>query len=528
MKSIEYSSRLASAISLWRGKTKAIVFTVLITLSSYLMLGAYPIVPLENDGMRIALGAQSKKLYGDYTYAYKYQEYTGAYKLIELYGSLTGLREFESFSHLSIISCVVFLTCSLLFLRRIAGVSILTGLGSLILFQETYVSGYYPNSTILAAALLAAALLVACFGESLLYAVLSGILFALSFWCRVDTCLVGGAFIVVLVSHDRDGSLRRVLAFLSAAMVTGILLYIGSGIFTHDLVNDYLGFQSSDWSLAKTIHVYSTILTLATTFLLVVGLYLLISRKNWRLTILTLSGAGPLIAAYGFATTSPKYILYAMIFLSIPSASALVYLFRGQTRIATRLQTVLIVLIVGQYIFTPAYELIIHRSIVVPTGDELRLRGAIAYTPVWWAERRRAMLDRDLVFQGKLNSYLQQVRPVYIISHDWMTNSWLLYFLQEEGYRITEADTYAVYAEDGQRLVLTRDVDTVYLVRWRPEQALDLPDQIEAEVRTMPAVLYIGPDYTMTDYAEQSFLAKEFKGQRLSDWGRFEAILFQH
>jgi hypothetical protein len=56
---------------------------------------------------------------------------------------------------------------------------------------------------------------------------------------------------------------------------------------------------------------------------------------------------------------------------------------------------------------------------------------------------------------------------------------------------------------------------------------LDLPTSIQKEIESMPSVLYIGPDHTTTDYAQQSFLSDKFSWQRLSDWGRFEAILFR-
>jgi hypothetical protein len=136
-------------------------------------------------------------------------------------------------------------------------------------------------------------------------------------------------------------------------------------------------------------------------------------------------------------------------------------------------------------------------------------------------------LVADIAFQRKLSEYLQQCHLSYLISQDWMTNQWVLYFLHSLGYRIKESENYVAIPKGGQRLILTKGSDIVYLVLWRPETSLDLPSPLQAEIREMMSVLYIGPDYKTTDYAQQSFLSEEFEGRRLLDWGRFKAILFQ-
>jgi hypothetical protein len=67
----------------------------------------------------------------------------------------------------------------------------------------------------------------------------------------------------------------------------------------------------------------------------------------------------------------------------------------------------------------------------------------------------------------------------------------------------------------------------VYLVRWQPKVPLDLPGTLQKEIREVASVLYIGPGYTTTDYAQKSFLSEEFEWKRLPEWKRFETILFR-
>jgi hypothetical protein len=88
----------------------------------------------------------------------------------------------------------VFMASSVFFLRRISKNGVLLCLCSLLLFQKTYISGYYPNSSIPAAAALSVAMLLATWSEGVGQVALAGVLFAFSFWIRFDTILMLGGF----------------------------------------------------------------------------------------------------------------------------------------------------------------------------------------------------------------------------------------------------------------------------------------------------------------------------------------------
>jgi hypothetical protein len=495
-------------------------------LCFYWILGALPITPLENDSIRIAVGAQGKTLYGNYTYAYSYETQVGAYKLIEIFHISPIFDEFRVFSYLSIAACGIFLMCSVFFVRAITKTNILSSLVALLLFQEIYISGYYPNSTILAAAFLATALLLATKKKRVFCIAGAASLFALSFWTRFDAILIGGVFLFLLWPTDRRSCYIAILFFLITISI-GAFLFFVNHISLQNILESYATHVKGAANLPLTLNNYSTIFTFATSYFCGLGLYYLFQRKEWHLLVLTFVGTWPLLGAYGLALTSPKYLLYTVTLLAIPISYALRILWQSQRKSAASLRLIGIILFVGQYIFTPAYEVMFNRSLFVYTADEVRLRGAIAYTPVYWARNRRAKLIQEQLFQRKLQEHLQTRDPSYLISQDWMTNQWLLYFLQAIGYRIKEAQNYAAILEDGQRLVLTKAASTVYLLRWRPEVPLDLPPRLQTEIESMATVLYIGPDYTTTTYAQESFLANRFQWQRLPDWGRFETILFK-
>ena len=99
--------------SLFKIEYKAIIFIVVI---AYLMLGIFPFVPIENDGMRIALGVQSSQLYNNQRYSYRHASQAGTYHFTTVTMDALGLDSFNALSFISALSSIVFILASVFFL----------------------------------------------------------------------------------------------------------------------------------------------------------------------------------------------------------------------------------------------------------------------------------------------------------------------------------------------------------------------------------------------------------------------------
>jgi hypothetical protein len=397
----------------------------------------------------------------------------------------------------------------------------------LVSFQEVYVSGYFPNTSMMAAAFFGVALLLATWPGKWIAIVFSALFFASAVWCRIDVLLMGLTFLGLLFQPNRR-SLLVMMLFGFCFLMGVVILYSISNISFQEFLAQSAQPAGSGPDIGRTLTIYSTVFSLVAIYFSIFGLIQLYSQRNWRLTFLSLIAPLPLMLLYGIDLDSPKKVLYDLVLYAIPIIIGLLAAFKRDTRMTSLILLGGLILAEGQYIFTPAYDIMFSRSILVHTSDEARLRGAIAYTPIYFARSRRTTHARDEVYQEKLRQYLEEREISYLISQDWMTNQWVLYFLQGLGYRITETQAYKPLLEDGQKLVLTRNGKTVHLVRWHPTSPLDLPSSLQEEIDQMQQVLYIGPDYTTSDYAQNSFLANEFDWEILPDWGRFETILFSH
>ncbi len=92
---------------------------------------------------------------------------SGTYWLTVLFHNLTGADTFTVLSLLSALAAMLFILLSAALLSHITKIPLaICGL-VLLLFQEAFTSGYYANSTILAAAFFVAALWVVTLGDKL-------------------------------------------------------------------------------------------------------------------------------------------------------------------------------------------------------------------------------------------------------------------------------------------------------------------------------------------------------------------------
>lgn len=514
-------------IERYQPKKIKLTYVLVILMLIYLFVGTLRFVPIENDGMRIALGIQSNILYGTQKYSYFYDGQAGTYQLIEVIVKILGIKPFDAFSLLTAVSSIVFLFAAAYFLKRITRTSFIVALLSLVLFQEIWVSGYYPNSSMIAAVFLSVALLLTTWKERLPVIALSGFFFALAVWSRFDAIVLGSAFLVLLVEPNVH-SMKATSLFGMTFLATSVVIIFSSRVALQTILQEYLGYGAVFANVSLTLNNYSTIFTLATLFFCVFGLYNLLKVKQWRLIMLTCLAPLPLILGYGYGLDSPKKLLFALLLFSIPIAYCFSILSSEiRNKAINTVSIVGIVLITGQYIFTPPYELVLSRSTLVPTADQVRLRGAIAFTPLYWAKEKERMTIVDNEYQRRINEYITKNNQASIIAHDWMANNWIMYHLQSMNYRITQEESVAPFLEDGHHLILRKNQDRVSLVRWQPEKPLELPDTWKEQIRSASSVLYVGPDVVYAGphdpaiLAQNSFLTKEFKCKQWEKSARF-------
>jgi len=486
----------------------------------YLLIGARPFAPVEKDDIRVALGVQSKRLYNDHTFSYRYVVQAGTYHLINILVGALNLEPFRAFAFLTLVACIIFLLASVLFLKRILHTSFIIALLSLVLFREAYVSGYYANSSMMAAAPLSIGLLLATWNKRVIFVILSAICFSIAIWTRFDSITLGFAFIILLTTNKE--SLKLTLLFCITAIFTTVLLFVISDISPQAIIETYLKHKDSFFNIRSTVENYATIFTFGIIYFVGFGLYQLFARKHWRLIVLALVAPFPLIYSYGFTVTTPKYLLYALAFFAIPVGYAFKIFVNYKGGYSRILLFGGIILTTGQYVFTPPYELVslpgLSKKLIFFTADGPRLRGAIAITPVYWSSLKSKILINNIEFKDKMHEYIRKRRNVSIISRDWMANEWLMYVIQSFGYRVEGKEMYDM----GQRLIFRKDNSTVFLVRWGPNEPLNCPESLKKELSTKTSILYIG---TLRGL-QRSFLTEKFKGTPLP-WRRFDTIEFQ-
>jgi hypothetical protein len=302
-----------------------------------------------------------------------------------------------------------------------------------------------------------------------------------------------------------------------------IFMSLGSGVSLEKILAGYRGHISEAGNLAYTLNNYSTVFTLVVIYGMIFGMYLLLKTSRWRLAILALVVPLPLIFAYGFSLTSPKYLLYALLFFAVPIAyGTQAVLLPNRNLILKFVAWGGTVLIAGQYFFTPPWELVLARSTLVSTADQVRLRGAITYTPIYWFKEKSRMTTIDTDYKRRFADYIAKNEPTSIVAQDWMGNNWVMYYLQSMNYRIVQEKSVAEFLENGSWFIFDNKQSQVSLTRWYPEHPLALPQSWENELSKASRVLYIGPDQAYAGPIDPnalirgSVLAKEFQ---CKPWG---------
>ena len=441
----------------------------------YVSIGFYPISPVEGDGNGIANGAAFMALrgIGDNEFSYRYAVQTGTYALVAFLHKKTGLSTLSAFSLLGAISATIFIALSAVFIGKIANVSWAICGMVLLLFQEAYTVGYYPNSTAIAAAFLAAAFCLAVSGQGAISLAAIGVLAGLSIWMRFDTVLLLPVLLMALYRTVWRQVIRQSIAVVSiATLVSGLAIHFSGGSVlqivqsTGEHVRQtYEGMSDVGIPLVGNVDFLSHVGTISvlSVFLIILGLRRLFVNHRWHVLGLTLSAVVPFYLVLTGKVTSPKYLCYLLPFFALMSVYGLMEIAAAPHRISGFCSTIVVFLFMAQYVLgvqvdlaskpymekpfptvtrllaahTPlkairALSLTVGAGSYISTADGNRLSSGILFAPIAWSYMKRE-LNSDI---GVLVAYLEGADSAVreIVVDEYEPRQLLLSVLISRGY----------------------------------------------------------------------------------------------
>lgn len=442
----------------------------LVILLAWQLVGVWPAAPVEGDAEAIAAGAEGLAAGGPggVERCYRYAGQVAIYALLAGARRFLGVACLPAFAALSAAAALAFVLLGAALVRRLLGVPYAAAGLALLLFQETGTSAFYPNSTIVAAAVLLAACAIASAGETTwTRGAASGAALAVAGLARADVALVAPVLPLLLYR----GEARRAAVAAAASVATALALYgavsaaLGAGPLAalheavehmggraavsgevpgwlgHESVRSLVGFWSPGWLLGAAL-----------------GGVSLVRRGAWKLLPVALAGTVPLFAAYARNLSSPKYLVYAIPFLALLGLAGLAETARWGRRAATLAVVLLavhsalglrVVVRSKPWIAPPGdalvllgrdfaggpfsrVELALGGGTIVPTADGPRLASGVAFAPLVW-HRAKASTARC---QRRLEAVLASADavPGELFSGSWLAQNATEVALRETGF----------------------------------------------------------------------------------------------
>jgi hypothetical protein len=485
---------------------------LLVVVLSYVGVGFFPWTAVEGDDIAIAAGATQLSLHGDLAHGfdYRYDPQAATYWLVAGLNRLLGIPALTGFGLVTLAGFAAFFGFSTWLVASQTKVPFpLAGL-ALLLFQEIYVSAYYANSSMVAAGFLMASVFLASrrpaarsgrdlgisgsrdfagrladprsrtrksrnpqIPKSLPRIAAAGVLFALAGAARFDAVLMAPALLVLLWGRKRASRVRLVRLGIVAVAAFCLLALLGS-VSLRRIWQEGSGHVERFTSFKNTLVNYATLTSGAGCLLALLGLRAALEERKWQLIGTSLAGCIPLIAVYGTAVTTPRYLLYALPFFTLLVAYGLKWVLTTPSRPAGWLRWTCLSLVALQYVVGPltlAGWVYGRNLTVVGTHDGLRRLDAIGYLPVMWL-RTKCRYWRAL---GEARRVLLEAcgaeRRGLVLTDDWFSSKWTAYQLLRAGYRcvhsvrhfdripiVTERD-FHVYVQDARKM-------TTFQVQW--------------------------------------------------------------
>lgn len=431
---------------------------------TWLLVGIFPITPLEGDELGVIHGAttlaKGDARYWDLRYLYEIQP--GSYVAISWLARLTDWSTEDAFAVLSVGGALLFAAGTALLIRRLLNAPWVLVAVAVLLSQEIWAGAYYLNTTAVGGWLAMLALLLALQPLNLPRGLALAVLLGVAGWIRIDCLLISPA--VAALSWRRHRALRPFCreivptALLAMALLT--LLYFASDVTPMDVFSAYRD-RGSNQAWGPTIRMYCVVTSGLVGVLSLFGLAQLGLRRQWALQLVWLGGAGLSLAIYGRSLASNKYLYLATPFFILAAVFAAQDLARRWPRwprvwrfatITLGVALLLLDTVAGVLTSSPAFRLFEPRPRLatlarVPVGargieftlgagellatmDGYRMRGGTLFAPATWSLDKAELIRR---LDG-LGLILRAPGDCSLFVGDWLGYQMVLRVLRMEGF----------------------------------------------------------------------------------------------
>jgi hypothetical protein len=431
-----------SASSPPTGRWRLLGGIALCVYAAWLVVGVFPISPLEGDEQGVINGAtamaRGETAYLDLAYSPEIQP--GSYVLLSTASRWSGLPVEDLFAVGTVAGAILFALLAACLLARVLAVPVLVALGALLWCQEISASAYYMNTTALGMWLVFAALCLAGRAPDWRTSTAMAVCIALAGWIRIDCLLPTPALPVLLYAAGRDWrtTLKATVAVAAGSLVLVGILYRASGVTPADILATYSGRGAVEgwWPTIRSMPLLLSPLICA---LLVAGGVLLVARREWLLLVLIGAGIGVTLPVYGTSLASTKYFYHLVPFFVLAALYAAKVALRRvrqapgwagrRVRLALAAGVVLLGLAdqsVGLLTSSPEFRrydpsptlatlatihgprrparVVIGPGEIIPTTDGFRLRTGALFAPWIWHREKSAMLAQLRQFAGLLRT----------------------------------------------------------------------------------------------------------------------------
>ncbi len=514
-----------------------LLLAAFVLMALYHVIGVFPLVPVYGDGIGMANGTTeiAASGLGPNSLTYRYSQHSGTYVLVVLLHHLTGLDTQSLFLIVSALCAAVFVLFSALLIREITGCPFSLAGIVVLLFQESYSGGYYTNSTVIAAAFAISALYLMRVSKTQYLQILGGALFGLSAWMRLDTVLIAPVVLLLLYNGNWPQAIYRTLVVGSVAAVVCVFAMAMSGATIQEILlafSERSGYYSEEEELSNTLQSHVSYFSALSVFLMVVGVYFLLTKRRWYSLAIILIGILPL-PFYVFVLEgldNPRHIYYLVPFFSILVIHALWDIqFTSRRMKWSYISTIAILFIVQYPIGVKAYPINklnepLPRRVLFVTGISLspgqnlalwlgptqnighnggRLSSGLLWAPWWHCQKKR----KFKAALQELYSYLEgrNLKVIELYAKPWTDGQLLLQIPLQMGYAFQQRDDDEQTAS--ARYVYRKQDRVAIVTIIKPKSFLD-ERNILAQIKTPGAVFVTRGGQLLSEADEWQQVAK--------------------
>jgi hypothetical protein len=436
-------------------------FTLLfIALLIYAMVGFFPIVPMEADGIAIVNGAMliSATEIGRNIFSYCYEGQPGTYFIVIGLHKLTGLDIFTAFSIASSVFSIFFILSSVLLCREFINLPFgVVGI-VILLFQESFTGGYYPNSTVLAAPFAILSLYLVRISTKAYIFFVASVLFGISAWTRFDTVLLAPLWIFLMYKGNWKQAIKQVMIFGVIAIVIILIAFYLSNIDIADIYTKVTRHKAGIYPAGMNVKIHKAFFSVLLLFLIVMGAFYAVIDRRWYLLIVVFLAITPVYIVLWGSFTTPKYFYYTIPFFSILATYAIFRIEKSSRKMQLCFLPIFVFLLMVQYVLGlrqhtlgresrssfPLFamdnplnpktrlEIALGPGPWIPTHDLSRLSSGIMWAPRTWYKKKHSRKEE----LQKLQSYLeiQKEDGIKFLITEWNAYQLSIFHILRLGY----------------------------------------------------------------------------------------------